>query len=61
MAITVFQSVASFTKFPGRGRLGRKLNTRGLILPDLPLIAIYRARDQVIQVIRILHAAQERP
>jgi plasmid stabilization system protein ParE len=53
VAITIFQSIASLAQFPGRGRLGRNPNTRELIFPDLPLIAIYRIRDQVIEVIRI--------
>lgn len=59
VALAVHQGVASLRKFPQRGRTGRKLETRELVFPDLPLLAVYRIRKDVIEIIRILHSAQD--
>ena len=61
MALSIHRSVDSLVQFPHRGRPGRRLNTRELVIPDLPLLAIYRVREDVIEIIRILHGAQNWP
>ena len=38
VALTIYESVDSLTQFPLRGRPGRKLNTRELVFPCLPLL-----------------------
>ena len=60
-ALRIHDSVASLPQFPQRGRVGRKVGTRELVLPDLPFLAIYRIRVDSIEVIRILHGAQRWP
>jgi plasmid stabilization system protein ParE len=61
VALAIFQGVDSLSQFPQRGRPGRKLKTRELVFPDLPLLAVYRIREDVIEIIRILHGAQDWP
>jgi plasmid stabilization system protein ParE len=59
VALTIYQGVDSLSQFPHRGRPGRKQNTRELVFPDLPLLAINRIREDVIEIVRILHGAQD--
>ncbi len=46
-------------KFPYRGRKGRQEGTRELIFPGLPYIAVYRVKEELVELARIYHAAQD--
>jgi len=61
VAHTIHQGVGSLLQFPRRGRPGRRPNTRELVFPDLSLLAVYRIREEVIEIVRILHGAQNWP
>jgi addiction module RelE/StbE family toxin len=61
VTLIIYQAVASLSEFPNRGRSGRRPNTRELVFPDLPFLAIYRIRGDVVEVVRILHGAQKWP
>jgi toxin ParE1/3/4 len=61
VALRVYRSVTSLDKFPHRGRRGRKADTRELVVTNLPYVVIYRVRENVVEVIRILHGAQDWP
>jgi len=61
VALTIYDGAGSLAKFPDRGRQGRKANTRELVFPGLPFLAIYRIREDVIEINRILHGAQSWP
>jgi len=61
VALAIYRGVGSLAQFPHRGRPGRKLNTRQLVFPGLPLLAVYRIREDVVQINRILHGAQNWP
>jgi len=54
----VYAAVQSLKDWPHRGRVGREEGTRELLFPPLPYIAVYRVRDQNIEVLRIYHGAQ---
>ena len=56
----LYDTVRSLRKFPERGRLGDAPGTRELILPRLPYIIVYRVTAEIVEVIRILHSAQDR-
>jgi toxin ParE1/3/4 len=56
----LYAAVKSLKSFPYAGREGRKSGTRELVLAPLPYLLIYAVDEQSIQVLRILHAAQER-
>ena len=61
VALTIYEGISSLTQFPYRGRPGRKAKTRELVFPGLPFLAVYRVREEVIEVNRILHGAQNWP
>ena len=61
IAISVWQRIATLTSFPQRGRTGRKQATRELVLGNLPYVAVYRIRKDVVEIDRILHGAQKWP
>jgi len=55
-----FHTIRSLKDSPNRGRAGHEPGTRELLFPPLPDIAVYRIKDETIQVLRIDHAAQDR-
>jgi len=57
VALAIYQGVSSLAHFPHRGRSGRKPNTRELVFAGLPFLAIYRIRQNLIEINRILHGA----
>ena len=57
----LYQALRSLTDSPQRGRLGGGEGTRELLFPSLPYIAVYRVREQSVEVLRIYHCAQDRP
>ena len=61
VALSVFERVGALVQFPLRGRIGRKAGTRELVLAGTPYFAVYRVREDVIEVNRILHGAQKWP
>ncbi len=58
VALAIYRGISSLTQFPQRGRPGRKDGTRELVFRGLPFLAVYRIREDVIEINRILHAAQ---
>ena len=61
VALAIYESIGTLVRFPRRGRPGRYKDTRELVITNLPYIAIYRIHDNVIEVARILHGAQNWP
>ena len=61
MVREIYQAPAALLQFPHRGRPGRKQGTREMVLSVRPYIVIYRLSGEVVQVVRILHAAQKWP
>ena len=58
------QSISDYLElkeWPGRGRPGREEGTREILFPPTPYVAVYRVRQQTIEVMRIYHGAQDRP
>jgi len=56
----IYSAIHSLKEWPNRGRVGREQGTRELALPPLPYIAVYRVKQQDIEVLRIWHGAQNR-
>jgi len=61
VALRFYEAVGRLARFPHLGRLGRKRGTRELVFRGLPFLAIYRVREEVIEIARILHGAQQWP
>jgi toxin ParE1/3/4 len=56
----VYAAIRSLKEWPHRGRVGCEEGTRELLFPPLPYIAVYRASEENIEVLRIYHGAQDR-
>ena len=61
IALDIIRSVDALETFPNRGRPGRVEDTRELVLAHLPFIAVYEVGEEEVQVLRILHGAQQWP
>ncbi|MDE3154284.1 MAG: type II toxin-antitoxin system RelE/ParE family toxin [Acidobacteriota bacterium] len=61
LARSIYEVPEKLLSFPHRGRPGKKAGTRELVLSPLPWILVYTVRDDVVQVVRILHGAQRWP
>jgi len=46
---------------PKIGRQGRVRGTRELVVMALPYIVVYRVRSKAVQIVRVLHGAQQWP
>lgn len=56
----VYAAIQSLKDWPHLGRVGREEGTRELLFAPLPYVAVYRVREQSIEILRIYHGAQER-
>jgi len=55
----VMEAVKRLGKYPGSGRPGRVSDTRELVVSSY--IVAYRVKGEVVQVLRVLHAARKWP
>jgi toxin ParE1/3/4 len=46
---------------PGMGRIGRKRDTRELVISKTPFVVIFRVKAKRIEIIRLLHGSQQNP
>lgn len=60
-ASRILEAVSILEKRPAIGRPGRVTGTRELIVGGTPYIIPYRARGNVVEVLRVLHAARKWP
>jgi toxin ParE1/3/4 len=63
VALRIYEAIdlLNLVQFPSRGRPGRQPDTRELIFTGLPFLAVYRLREDVVEITRILHGAQKWP
>jgi toxin ParE1/3/4 len=54
----LYQTLLSLKQFPNLGRPGREEGTRELSFPPLPYVAIYRVKEQTVEILRIYHGAR---
>ena len=54
-------AVEDLEHFPALGRPGRISGTRELVVSGTPYIVPYRVRGDVVQLIRVFHAARKWP
>ncbi len=57
----VRSAVSGLATHPLKGRPGRVLDTRELVVAHTSLIVAYRVTDKVAEVIAVIHGAQEWP
>lgn len=57
----IAQQVNQLAQHPQLGRPGRKQGTRELVISRTPFIVVYRIKDERIELLRVLHGAQQWP
>jgi toxin ParE1/3/4 len=55
----IVKAVEILERFPALGRPGRISGTRELVISGTPYIVPYRVRGDVVQLIRVFHAARK--
>jgi toxin ParE1/3/4 len=55
------EAVKILGDYPAAGRVGRVPNTRELVVIGTPYIRPYRVRTETIEILRVLHGAQQWP
>jgi plasmid stabilization system protein ParE len=55
----IYDSCASLSRFPHRGRPGRMSGRRELVFS--PYIAVYQVKEHAVEISRIYHGAQDWP
>lgn len=61
VARSILRQIANLKEFPETGRSGRIHGTRELALSPLPFIVVYRVKQGVVEIARVLHGAQRWP
>jgi toxin ParE1/3/4 len=61
VALSIHHQIEMLARFPEFGRTGRKPDTRELVFNGLPYLAIYRIHEGTVEIVRILHGAQDWP
>ncbi|PYV50414.1 MAG: type II toxin-antitoxin system mRNA interferase toxin, RelE/StbE family [Acidobacteria bacterium] len=61
VAISIYEQISGLGKFPESGRTGRHPDTRELVFAGLPYIAVYRLTGNMVEILRLLHGAQQWP
>ncbi len=61
VARRILESAEKLRTTPNIGRPGRLYGTRELVITGTPFIILYRVRDGVIEILRIIHGARRWP
>ena len=56
----LYSAIFDLKRWPNRGRLGGEEGTRELLFSRMPYVAVYRVKEQAVEILRIYHAAQHR-
>ena len=57
----IYEAVEQLKQYPSLGRVGRVPGTRELVVPHTPYLVPYRVREDVIEILRVLHGARRWP
>ena len=58
---TIYQRVQQLADFPSFGRVGRLEGTRELVIPGLSYFVPYRVRDEVVEILDVIHTSRRFP
>ena len=61
MGDRIAEQIDMLLQHPGMGRPGRKQGTRELVISRTPFIVVYRIKVRRIELLRVLHSAQQYP
>lgn len=57
----ILSAAELLTEQPAMGRVGRIKATRELVLADIPYIVPYRVSEDAVEILTVIHAAQQWP
>ena len=57
----IAEQIEILQQHPQMGRPGRKQGTRELVISRTPFIVVYRIKAKRIELLRVLHGAQQWP
>jgi toxin ParE1/3/4 len=60
-ANAIYDKINALSALPNMGRKGRKTGTREIGISHLPFLIIYCVYEDAIDIVRILHGAQQWP
>jgi toxin ParE1/3/4 len=58
---TITEGIGKLKAFPNLGRSGQVEGTREMVFTSLPYIAVYRVKENAVEILRVYHAAQDWP
>jgi addiction module RelE/StbE family toxin len=58
--LRIQHSVSRLERHPFSGRSGVVAGTRIVVVPGLPYVAVYRVREQFVDILAVLHTARRR-
>ena len=58
---TITDGIDKLKVFPSLGRSGQVEGTREMVFTSLPYIAVYRVKENAVEILRVYHAAQDWP
>lgn len=61
VAERISRTLNQLKAFPHLGRPGRLEGTRELIFSPLPFVVVYRVQEEIVEIARVLHGAQQWP
>jgi addiction module RelE/StbE family toxin len=56
----LYERIRALKDAPYLGRPGRESGTREIFFPPMPYVAVYRVREDAIEIVRINHTSQDR-
>src|ERR1700730_13089827 len=59
--LRLYEAAQSLKRFSNRGRIGRVPGKRELVVSPLPYVMVYAVAEQVVNIVRVLHGAQDWP
>ncbi len=61
VALSIHDRIGLLAQYPEFGRTGRLPETRELVFAGLPYLAVYRLKEDSVEILRIIHGAQDWP
>jgi addiction module RelE/StbE family toxin len=61
VAAILLSAAVRLEQFPQCGRPGRLEGTRELVVPGLPYVLPYRLRENVVEIVSVLHTSRKWP
>lgn len=57
----IYSRTDRLAREPKLGRIGRMADTRERVVPRTPYVIVYRLRGDTVEILRVLHGAQDWP